>query len=160
MTLAPAFADMGGTLLFNFTVANGPLSAPVFLSLGTTNPNLAVPGLCSNLATDLAVIYPLGLTSAAGATSFHNAGLSAVAIPNTIPGGTVFAQAHAFDAGRPDPIQVCNSQGRQLAIPTSNLSNVVLATRLFSQLGGTAATESLFFFGTIVGHALVTEFTY
>jgi hypothetical protein len=40
------------------------------------------------------------------------------------------------------------------------VSNVVNATRLFAQLGGTTAPESLFFFGSIVGHALVTELTY
>ena len=72
----------------------------------------------------------------------------------------VYAQAHALDTGRPDPIPLTNSQGRQMNIPNSDLTNVVDATRLFAQVGGPTAPESLFFFGTIVGHALVTEFTY
>jgi hypothetical protein len=160
MTLAPAFADMGGTLVMNFTVANGPPTTPVFLALGASNPNLAVPGLCSNLLTSLDVIYVMGVTDGAGAITFHNAGSSAFALPNTAPGRTLFAQAHVLDPGRSEPIQITNSQGRQLNIPTSDVSNVVRATRLFSQLGGTGATQSLFFFGTTVGHALVTEFTY
>ncbi|HLU40703.1 MAG TPA: hypothetical protein VK081_15060 [Planctomycetota bacterium] len=160
MTLAPAFADMGGTLVVNFTVADGPPLAPVILALGATNPNLAFPGLCSNLLTSLDVVFQMGVTDSAGAITFHNAGSSAFAVPNTIPGRTLFAQAHAFDPGRPDPIPFTNSQGRQLIIPTSDLSNVVLATRLFSQQGGPGATQSIFFFGTTVGHALVTEFTY
>ena len=41
-----------------------------------------------------------------------------------------------------------------------DVRHVVEATRLFSQLGGPTATESVFFFGSIVGYALVTEFTY
>lgn len=160
MTLAPAFADMGGTLAMNFTVTNGPPTAPVLLSLGGSNPNLPYPGLCSNLLTSLDVTYYIGTTDGAGAISYHNAGASAFGVPNTIPGRTLFAQAHAFDAGSTSPIPIANSQGRQLNVPTSDRSNVVLATRLFSQLGGPASTESLFFFGTTIGHALVTEFTY
>lgn len=160
MTLAPAFADMGGTLAMNFTVTNGPLSAPVLLSLGATNPNLPFPGLCSNLLTSLDAMWYIGTTDSAGAISYHHAGASAFGIANTIPGRTLFAQAHAFDPGRSDPILITNSEGRQLNIPTSDRSNVVRATRLFSQLGGTGSTESLFFFGSTIGHALVTEFTY
>lgn len=160
MTLAPAFADMGGTLVMNFTVANGPSNAPVMLSLSGSNPDLPFPGLCSNLLTNLDVISYIGTTDAAGAITYHNAGASAFGVANTIPGRSVFAQAHAYDPGRPDTFLITNSQGRQLNIPTSDRTNVVLATRLFSQLGGTGSTQSLFFFGSTIGHALVTEFTY
>jgi hypothetical protein len=160
MTLAPAFADMGGTLAMNFTVTAGPPTTPVILALGGSNPNLPFPGLCSNLQTSLDVTYYMGTTDGQGAISYHNAGASAFAVANTIPGRTLFAQAHAYDPGRSDPIPITNSPGRQLAIPTSDRSNVVRVTRLFSQLGGTGAPESIFFFGTTVGYALVTEFTY
>lgn len=160
MAHAVAMADMGGTLLWNITVTNGPASAACFAALGATNPSLSVPGLCGTLETSLDFVYPIGTTDATGAIVYHNAGRSAVAMPNIAPGGILYTQVHALDAGRADVIKVSNSNGRSTPIPQSDLTHVVEATRLFSQVGGTTATESLFFFGTIVGHALVTEFTY
>lgn len=78
----------------------------------------------------------------------------------TIARKVINTQAHSLDPARADAIKVCNSNGRSTVVPTSDTSHVVDATRLFSQLGGTQATESVFFFGSIVGYALVTGFTY
>jgi hypothetical protein len=160
MTHAVAMADMGGTVLMNITVTAGPANAPTYAALGTANPDVQVPGLCSNLQTNLTLTYPIGTTDGLGAISFHNAGRSAFALPNQFQNGTLFTQAHSLDPARADAIKVCNSNGRSTVVPTSDTSHVVDATRLFSQLGGTQATESVFFFGSIVGYALVTEFTY
>ena len=160
MAHAVSMADMGGTLLFQITMTFGPANAAAYAALGASNPNVSIPGLCSALQTSLELVWPIGTTDASGAISYHLGGLTSMALPNVAPGGTVYTQVHCIDAGRSDPIAVCNSHGRRVAIPTSDTSHVVEATRLFSQLGGTGATESLFFFGSIVGYALVTEFTY
>ena len=136
--------DMGGTLLFQMLTTSGPANAPAYASLGVTNPNATIPGLCSPLQTSLDVVWPIGATDGAGAISYHLGGMTSMALPNLLPGGVVYSQVHAIDTGRSDPIQVCNSHGRRLSIPTSDLSHVVDATRIYSQLGGTGSLEGLF----------------
>ncbi len=160
MAHAVAMADMGGTLVMNVTLTGAPAGVPALCAIGISNPNFSVPGLCSPLLTSLDFTYTIGTTDAGGAISYHNAGASAFALPNSYGGGTIYTQVHCLDAGRADPIKVCNSNGRSVPIPFSDTTHVVKATRLFSQLGGTGTSESLFFFGSTVGYALVTEFSY
>jgi hypothetical protein len=160
MTHSVSHADMGGLYLANFTVANGPSSAPVLLSIGATNPNLAVPGLCSNLLTDLFQVLLIGTTNAAGAITSDTPSQSAIVAGNTFGGAVLFTQAHALDLARPDPIPLTNSNGRTFTIPLANPTKVDRTARIFNNTGGTAATQGIFFADSSIGHALVTQFTY
>ena len=159
MTHNSTLADIGGILAWNFTVTNGPSGTPVFLALGTANPNLSVPGLCSALLTDMAVVLPIGVTDATGALTTHNSGASTFILRNTLQGGTVYSQVHALDAGQPN-LPFANSNGRAAMVPSSNLTRVCDFMRVFNDLGGTTAIEGNFFQTLSVCYGLVTQFTY
>jgi hypothetical protein len=159
MTHGVTVTDCAGTLMMNFTVAAGPFSSPCLLALGRTNPNLPVPGLCSPLLTDLFQILYIGNTDVGGSITTNTPSASTFSFPNTIPGAVLFTQVHGIDFARVGELPVCNSDGRQTTIPGSNLARVNLATRIFNNLGGTGATEGIFF-NTTIGYALVTQFTY
>jgi hypothetical protein len=160
MTHTITHADMGGLYLLNVSVGNGPSTAPLLWALGTSNPNLAVPGLCTNVLTDLLIILFAGSTDAAGALTTATPTRSTIVTPNSIGGATLFSQVHAIDMGRPDPIPVTNSNGRTFVVPMPNTTQVNKTTRLLNSAGGTTATEAIFFNTSTIGHALVTQFTY
>lgn len=158
MTHGVTAADVGGTFHFGVTVTAGPNNAPCVLAIGSTNPNLPVPGLCTNLLTDLTAIVAYGTTSATGAITNDTLPFQITA-PNTFGGATITTQVHAFDIGRADPILICNSNGRSTVLPAPNLTRVNAVTRLWNNAGGTTATQA-FFATSTVGYGLVTEFTY
>jgi hypothetical protein len=160
MTHTGNFVDAGGTLLVNFTVTNGPSSAPAILALGATNPNLAIPGLCSSLFTDVIVLLSLGATDAAGAITTAEPNGRTFVLPNTLAGAVITSQVHCVDTGRTDPIPVSNSNGRSVTVPTSNTAKTVDCFRLTNNAGGTTATQGVFFGTSNIGHSLVTEFTH
>lgn len=151
-----ACRDMAGTLLFGVTASLVPANAPAVLALGTSNPNLAVPGLCSNLYTDLALLIPLPNSDANGLIT-ADSGFGLVAA-NRFAGATLYSQIHALDVGRSDPIPICNSGGLATTFPASNLSKRVAVTRLLNNVGGTTATHATFAADTMVGYGLVTLF--
>lgn len=168
MTLAMTHSDSAGTWSFGCTVANGPASAPAFLYLGVSNPNLSFPGLCSNLYTDLVLSLPLGATDANGYSgTFSNVagttrvggGANAYALRNSVAGATLYFQAHALDISQPG-IPIANSNGLSLLVPPSNLTRVRQVTRLFNNFGSTTATDAIYFNTSCVGYGIVTEFTH
>jgi hypothetical protein len=150
-----ACRDMAGTLLLGITASLAPANAPAVLALGTSNPNLAVPGLCSNLHTDMAAVLPLPSTDGNGLIP-ADTGFGFV-FDNTVAGATLYSQIHALDAGRADPIWICNSAGLATTFPTPDLSKRVQVTRLLNNVGGTTATRAAFSADTMVGYGLVTR---
>jgi hypothetical protein len=160
MAHAISHADMGGHYLFNVTATNGPSNAALLHSLGLSNPNLPVPGLCSNLLTDLFQVRVIGGTTATGAFTADDPTLSSIVIPNTIGGAVLFSQCHAVDLARPDPIPVSNSNGVTFTVPMPNTTKINRTARIFNNAGGTTATRGIFFNNSTIGHAIVTQFTY
>jgi hypothetical protein len=168
MLLGGSHADYSGIFNMGWYVNRGPANAPTVLAFGTTNPNLSVPGLCDMLYTNLQIVLPMGSTDATGflgerftATTVGPGGRNAWALPNTFPTAIFFLQAHSLDAGSTNPIPISSTHGRQVTVPTSNLTTVVRVTRLYHFNGGGNATYPNAFHVTgSVGCPLVTQFTY
>lgn len=168
MTMFATHSDSAGTWSFGAYVDRAPANAPVFLYLGTTNPATTVPGLCGPLHTNLVVALPLANTNAAGFSgTYGNAagtdrqpgGRNVFVLPNTLPGATLFLQAHAADPGQPG-LPFVNSNGLSIVVPTSNRNRVRRVTRLVSSFGGVNATEAVYYATASIGYGVVTELTY
>jgi hypothetical protein len=157
MLHSPSLADVGGGLAIGFSLSNGPSAAQTVLAVGSTDPNLPLFGLCSNLRTNLLLVVQMGMTDASGVLAAT--GQRGLVVPNFGP-GTLFTQMHAMDPGRADLIPICNSDGKGLAIPAPNKLKVVKVSRIFNSVGGTTATEAAFFNTSSVGYGLVTQFSY
>ncbi|HEX5052940.1 MAG TPA: hypothetical protein VFZ65_14285 [Planctomycetota bacterium] len=151
--------DIAGTLVMNATIAAAPANTLVLLGIGASNPNTPVAGLCGNLYTDLTILQYIGLTDASGALTTGTPTLSTISVPNTLTGVTLYTQAFALDFASTLPLPFTASNGRQVTVPTSDLTRVNNATRIFNNAGGTTATEGIFF-TTTIGYSLVTQFTY
>lgn len=152
MSLALAGADNGGVVGLLFTVANAPSTAPVIMIIGTTEIDVPIPGLCSNLYTDLLLLIPFGASSATGALA------EALVAPN--PGaGSLSAQALSIDVGQTGlPFVVSNR--RTVTIPAANTTKVLKVTRLTNTDGNSAATKATLFTTSSIGYGLPTRFTY
>ena len=149
--------DYGGTLLLGWAVSYGPPNAPAVLSLGATNPNLPIPGLCSNLLTDLVATLPLGTTDRHG--SLVREQTPWLLLNNAYANAVMTTQVHAIDLGRANQILVCNSDGRSTTIPAPNPTKSVKVTRIWNDFGGTTATRGAVT-STTFYYGLVTQFTY
>ena len=160
MTHTASWTDRGGNLLIGFLLQAGPANAAALLSIGTGNPNLALPGLCSNLQTNLVMLLPMGVTDAAGAIDRERAAACSFVLPNTLGGAVIHSQAHALDPARPDPIQICNSDGRAGTVPFPDLTRRVEVVRLWNDAGGTTALQAICAPASTIGYGLVTQFTY
>lgn len=159
MTHTPSYVDRAGILMANYVVTAGPANAPTFLAIGTMDPSLTIPGLCSNLHTNFILFLPIGLTDAVGAITRHMPGNATFVLPNALAAGTLFTQVHSLDQ-RPG-IPVSNSNGMMGTIPAPNTTRMVDAARIYNDQGGTAATQGYFnTTNTTIGYGLVTQFTY
>jgi hypothetical protein len=159
MTHTFSCVDIAGTLVMNATVTGAPPTSFALLAIGSNNPNLPVPGLCGNLYSDALLLNFIGLTDGAGALTTATPTLSTISIPNTLVGLTLHTQAFVLDPGSTFGLPFAASNGRQVTVPTSDLTRVNQATRIFNNAGGTTATEGAYF-NTSIGYALVTQFTY
>jgi hypothetical protein len=121
------------------------------------------------LLTNLLVILSAGVTDAAGqirengttTTIAYPSALMSFVMPNTLAGATIYAQAHSLDAGRTDPIPVCNSNGVSFTVPTPSTATPVRSTRIYTfNLQGPTYPRATPLPGGNVGWSVVTEFTY
>jgi hypothetical protein len=158
MTHTYTVNDTAGTLLMNGTIANAPANSLALMAIGFTNPNVPVPGLCSNLFTDATLIQVLGLTSATG-TFTADTPTGAIIVPNNATGLQIFTQAFAFDLLSTAGLPLTASNGRSSTVPAVGTAQVNQVTRLWNTVGGTTATTAAFATST-VGYGLVTEFTH
>lgn len=168
MDLQIQHVERGGTYQFGAYVRYAPANAPTVLYLGTSNPNLPFPGLCGNLYTDLAAQIGSAVADANGdiretgsaTSSSYPYALWTFMLPNNLGSPTLYAQAHAFDAGRSDPVPICNSNGRSWVVPAPSTAVVAMASRLYNfQLQG-AAYPNASPLTLMHGYSAVTEFTY
>jgi hypothetical protein len=160
MTHTATYTDRAGNLLISFLLQRGPANAATLLAIGASNPNLAIPGLCSNLQTDLIVLLLMGVTDPSGGINRQMAAACSFVLPNTLGGAVIHSQAHALDPSRPDPIQICNSEGRQGTVPLPNLTRRMEVVRLWNDTGGTTALQAICAPASTIGYGLVTQFTY
>lgn len=154
-TAVISMADMQGYLGFGIGVTNGTPNSQIFSSIGFTNPNLAVAGLCSNVYTDLTFFIPSGTTSATGSLA-NSAGVG-FHIPNGLSGAQLFFQNFTFDPTLPG-IPMCASSGVMFTVPAPNTTKIVQVSRAFDSSGTTTATTGLFFANSNIGYGLPVEF--
>ena len=160
MTHTANYADVAGLLMVNYQISNGVSLSPAVVALGTANLNLSLPGLCSNILTDLTTTISLGTTDAAGAVSSGMTAFSTFTLPNTVVGATIYSQAHVLDTARADALKVCNSDGRVGAIPTTNTTKALQVATYWNSLGGVTGVDARYSNTTSIGFALATEFKY
>ncbi|MAE77494.1 MAG: hypothetical protein CMJ85_11575 [Planctomycetes bacterium] len=157
-------ADIAGTLLLMFSASQCPANAPGILVLGTKKLDLKIPGLCTNLYTDLFLVTPIGIANANGDLNrdgtrwYYNAAGGAWLLPS-IGAVTLYSQIMVFDAGQ-SGIKLAGSNGAMLTLPTSNTAKSVPVTRLFNNSGGVTEKMSALFTTSSVGYCLPTRFTY
>lgn len=160
--------DRGGVYQCGFWVKNAPILSPTVLYLGASNPNLPVLGLCGNVYTDLLVSIPLGSSNGSGyigergtsATTDLPSALATFLVPNTFGGAQLYAQAHALDLGRTDPLPVCNSNGRTWIVPSPTTTSIVKASRLYNFTLQGPAYPNATPLTLDHGYAAVVEFSY
>jgi hypothetical protein len=157
MSHAVGVADVAGTLLLAASAQDGPANAVTLWALGLTDPDLPVPGLCSNLRTDLFQVLVAGSTDSNG---LSNPAEAALVFANSIGGVNLFSQMHCVDFGRPDPIPVSNSDGRIFTVPLPNTTREDRVIRLYNFLSAGGGAQSLFFPTSTLGFGLVVQFTW
>jgi hypothetical protein len=166
MSLTVQHFDRGGVYQLGGYVVNGPASAPVLFSLGTSNPNQAIPGLCSNLQTNLFQLFLVGATDATGfhgsapgtGTLRYPAGAFCFGFPNSIGGATLYGQAHALDVGISFPIPIVNSNGASWTVPMPNTTRVIEVTRIYTLNPYPPTAAEATFISSSAGFGVVTEF--
>src|SRR5262249_43928661 len=141
MTLSAISCQTNYHLTTLFGVTNAPNNAATALALGTSNPNLVVPGLCGTVFTDFAVMLSVGTTDASGSISQYTNPASMMFKTTPAPGATVYAQFHSLDAGSSLSIPVASSQGMRIVLPSLTPSSVVEITRLY--IGNATATKAM-----------------
>lgn len=168
MNLVMLQADALGTYELSWYVSDAPTFAATFLAFGLSDPDLPVPGLCSNLRTDLVATLAIGVTDAngflgltwaqGGGIGRSGGGNQALVMPNTFPNAVLYAQAHALGAASGGTLPLVNSQGRRIMVPSVNTGAFYGVSRFCSYESATAPFATMGPYH--VGAGLVTEFTY
>ena len=120
------------------SLSRGVASAPAAVLLGTRDPNLPVPGLCSALRVDGVFLTFAGMTSASG--SFSPTSLKTTFQPQLV-GAQLYAQGVCADAGQPG-IPVAVSNGRLTVVPPQPPAPVDVC-RIYATNSATATTGSI-----------------
>ncbi|MCC6670457.1 MAG: hypothetical protein IT458_05305 [Planctomycetes bacterium] len=131
-------------------IERGPTSAQTTCLVGLADPNLPVPGLCTNLRTDGALFTVSATTNATGTA---NSAALTTPYSSSLAGFVFTSQAFALDAGQ-SGIPVAGSNGITITLPAIPATPPGIA-RIAAQ--GNAAASS----GTIyAGTGLVTRLRY
>jgi hypothetical protein len=152
---APLALDCGGTLAAMFSCQGMPPQAPTVLALGLRNPNYAVPGLCSPLQTDVAVLSFVGTSNALGLLPADGSAL--LLVPNSLSGATLYSQFHSADFGQPG-IPIRNSSGMSFTVPAANRAGVVRVTNIYDRFDPMAQRSGRFGVQYFIGAGVVTRF--
>ena len=92
------------SLRLQWSLSNGPASAPCSVLVGLTGIDQPIPGLCSNLYVGNILLVLNGTKSTGG--SFTTPVIEATPFDPFWVGGKLFAQGAALDQGRTNPIPV------------------------------------------------------
>jgi hypothetical protein len=104
--------------IFDYAVANAPANAAAVFLFGTVNPNLPVPGLCTNLFVT-PVLSVSGTTDGQGAWRPLATILPSprIAYADAAVGARVEAQVIALDANRPGGLPLAGTNGVSSTLP-------------------------------------------
>jgi hypothetical protein len=94
----------------NWVSSNGIASVPTAILIGVTNPNLAIPGLCTNLYSSAQVVLS-GVANASGSFTTPAAGVP------VIPALKLHSQSACPDTGRTTGLPVSASQACESTFP-------------------------------------------
>lgn len=124
-------------LEFGFGVSGAPSSVPLVLSLGATDPNTGLPGLCGRIRAFPDITLPLGTSDAAGALALSFP-LSTGWQPfyaNRI----LYTQVLAPDASQPG-LPLALSNGLAVTTPATGAPGQINVKRIYSTNGANNAT--------------------
>jgi hypothetical protein len=158
VTQALSLGANGDSIVLGWSLVNAPPHSLAALSFGSLNPNAPVPGMCSNLQTNMLSVMNMGATDAQGQIPLGGNGTWIV--ENHWDDQTLFTQFHIGDAGRSSPIKVANSNGLRIRLPRSNTTRTLQVTRLWNDDGTTTATRAVYMVSGLANCGLVTRFTY
>ncbi len=133
------------------TALYGAPNSPSAILLGVVNPNLQVPGLCTNVYTDGLVSF--ASVSAGTLASFSTPDLL-IPFNAAWVGVKLYSQAASIDTGRPG-IQVALSAGIENTLPALQPAGVTPIVRIFDTTSATNATGTVNFYA----YGLVVRFT-
>jgi hypothetical protein len=111
------------------------------------------------LHTDASLILSVGSANDLGAITTDMPSLTTFTVPNVAAGFVLKSQVVALDAARPQSLGLCLSDGRSAVLPAPDTTRCPAVSRVFNSVGGTSATEGVFYPST-VGYGLVTRFTF
>ena len=137
--------------ILDFTATSTPVSAAGVFLLGTSDPDLAVGGLCANLRV-LPLITVGGTTDPAGSWKPLSTITPSPRIPYQLPavGALLESQVAVLDPARPDALKVSMSNGLTARLPAQ--TPTVAIGRAY-EVGTTTGTGTL-----LTGQGLVTQF--
>lgn len=146
----PSASPTTQLITLRWGIERGPSSAQTTILIGLADPNLPVPGLCTNLRTD-GTLISLGTTT--GTTG--NVTTPALTVPYSqgLAGFPFTCQAFALDQGQ-GGIPVAGSNGLAVTMPTLPATPPGIA-RIFAQGSPTATSGTL-----SNGTGLVTRLRY
>jgi hypothetical protein len=142
--------DDDGTLRLLLQLAKAPAASSGILLLGTSDPDLAIPGLCTRLHSDGALVLSLPPTDGSGNLSWR----PVVRIANSAGYAGLELRLQAFFVDpQQSPLPLSGTNGLQVAVPPPNPPGAMVH-RLF--LNGSATGP----IGTaIYGDGLVVQFS-
>lgn len=152
MRLDSTSVAVGLGTYYAHTVRAAPVSAPLVLALGASNPNLPVPGLCCNLFTDLLTTLGVGSTGLDG--SYTSAGSTVFFVQRNLVGQSLHAQVFAVDPGSSHAIPLLGSNGAVTTFAAPQVFPEV--SRIYSEGDPTAPIAP--FASDTLGFGLVTRF--
>ncbi len=136
MSLTTTFSATTSTLNLAFSTLRAPISAPLTLLFGLSDPSFNIPGFCTLIHTDAIASTPLGSASATGGLS------QTLSFPwsSSLSGWSMYSQVLAPDASQPG-FPLAFSNGRQSPLPlTAGGPAPTGMRRTYSTASSSAAT--------------------
>src|SRR5207244_337694 len=99
--------------------------------------------------TDAALILALGGANGLGAITTDTPALTTFTVPNMAAGFVLKSQAVALDTPRPQSLGLCLSDGRSCVLPAPDTTRCPAVSRVFNSVGGTSASEGVFYPSTV-----------
>jgi hypothetical protein len=146
-SLSVRLADDSGILRLQPEITSAPSGALGFLLLGATDPDLTIPGLCTKIHCDGAVVLSLPLTQGNGSLPRW----PAITVPNqsAYTGLELTHQAFFVDSQR-SPIPLSGTNGVRVEVPAPNSSGADVHRLVLSGSSSGALGSVLYGEGVVV----------
>lgn len=123
----------------NFRLRGAPSSAPVYALIGTSDPNILVPGLCAGLHTNFLFVLPAGTTRPDGTLPPTLA--TKTAWKSVYAGAVFYTQCMAVDPSQ--PFGVVLSSAQRCPAPLSNVKKSLPMHMVYSPRDSFALSGTL-----------------